>query len=835
MFSVGDEQYLLRALGLNQVVLFLGAGFSMGASNSLGEHLPSGKELAKRLWQFAGYKEEFPESTQISEIYEAVLSKGIPQNQIKQFLEANLLCTEIPKKYDAITLVYWYRIYTTNVDNLLEVIYSRIDRPRLTISSYPQGNLLERDQTLDYLQAVHLNGRLPCTPREITFSVSQFANRANPHDPLYESFVGDYATLPTVFIGTDLNEPLFWQYVEARAARKSGIAEQRPGSFLISPNISAAKCDILKGFNITPVVGTTDDFLNWLADSSAKLPSRENILRTKLPGLIEILENAKGSKRFVEDLKRFGTVFHHVPLELRSQNERSLYLLGASPRWEDILANRDAPRDITETLISSVEESLVNKQRLTTIALLGSAGCGKSTILRRLALRLAQKAIPVFLTNSETLPKADVIARALETIDQRVILLFDNAETILGMLPAATKQLTTITHPPVLVVASRTNDFDRQVTRLANAGEVMQLFVPHLNRREIERVIAVLEHNRVLGKLSGMTTQQRIEAFEQRANKQILVAMREATTGHGFDEIIENEFAGLASQETKVLYLCTALATEAGFRLTKQEFVRCSVLSPAESQELLQRNLHDIVFATGPDNDLLLLRHRSIAEYMVNRAAPRDILKESYVRVLRVLSSEIRGKARRSRTFALYRTLINHYSIFRRFEENIDQARSIYDSLAEYLTNDPQFLLQYGSLELEVGNLQFAENYINQADSLDPDNIFILNAKGHLLLAEGIIAKNRSEAIELRDQGSGILIANMENPEVEDAYCYHIYCSKRLAWLEKWGNSHDDRANELENLREVAHKALRLFPRDRRIQEIASRIDRVYLSVAVKN
>lgn len=52
MFSKTQEEYLLRRLNKNEVVLFLGAGFSVEAQNKIGENFPIGKELSKKIWQF---------------------------------------------------------------------------------------------------------------------------------------------------------------------------------------------------------------------------------------------------------------------------------------------------------------------------------------------------------------------------------------------------------------------------------------------------------------------------------------------------------------------------------------------------------------------------------------------------------------------------------------------------------------------------------------------------------------------------------------------------------------------------------------------------------------
>jgi hypothetical protein len=50
MFKESDLKYLKRLIGRNQVVLFLGSGFSRAAENRRNEKFPTGFELGKKLW-----------------------------------------------------------------------------------------------------------------------------------------------------------------------------------------------------------------------------------------------------------------------------------------------------------------------------------------------------------------------------------------------------------------------------------------------------------------------------------------------------------------------------------------------------------------------------------------------------------------------------------------------------------------------------------------------------------------------------------------------------------------------------------------------------------------
>ena len=541
ILTSNNQKYLLRRLSQNDVVLFLGAGFSKDVSNRLSQPMPLSDDICEALWGFLSYPGSW-DGTPLPDMYQALLTSGKSYNEISTFLEDRFLTSEIPHAYDHIARAFWYRIYTTNVDDLLQRVYKRVaECPNLDVLGFPRDEITERDPTLNRIQAVFLHGHLPCRPNELTFSVRQFARRASEQSPLYQAFVADCSTRPTIFIGTELNEPLFWQHLEVREQRDPGISEQRPKSFLIAPNISPPKAAQLDQLNIVPVEASARDFLEWLA--SAKLPSLKAVLRKTLPAVVSLFEAVRHPGPMYGELVAFGAAFHLVPTASPSRDDRSFFLLGATPRWEDILRDLDAPRLLTDRLVDRIEAIVEGNEPLRVLAITGSAGCGKSTILKRLGIRLSRAGRLVFLTNSEELPDKDVIEKTLNTLPQRSVLLFDNSEIALNALATVVEHCHHLRAAPVIVLASRANELHRRGTRLQKITDIEEFPVDHLTRPEVLAVISVLETNGLLGILQGMNPGERVREFEahDRAGKQLLVAMRESTSGRGFDTMSQSQ------------------------------------------------------------------------------------------------------------------------------------------------------------------------------------------------------------------------------------------------------------------------------------------------------
>jgi hypothetical protein len=837
MFSKTDEEYLIRKLSRNEAMLFLGAGFSMEAVNINNENLPSGRQLSEKIWDFIKLDGAY-DGTPLQTLFELLLSKPIKKAELAAFLRGIFTIKDFPPNYRNLSIPFWYKIYTTNIDNLIESIYRKHGHQQIDVLKYPNDDFRDRDHSLAKLQAIFLNGKLPCEASELIFSRKQFSRAAIEHQPLYNQFVHDYCTTTTVFVGTAMDEPVFEQYISARERRKQGISENRPKCFLIDPFISQVKAELLREqYNIEPIKADTRTFLTWLESIANRLPSKLDVLKVVLPSLSSIITDYANANQYRSALGEFSNCLSKVPKFASLPRKTKNYLLGTSPTWSDIANNLDAPRKITDRIIAELEASFESDHKVNLVALLGSAGSGKSTSLKRIAFQLTQIGRTVFFSYSEYFPRIDALIESISFFGERVYLIFDNAELILHPISKALEKLSGLKFPPVIILGSRTNVFDRINRNLDESISIHEYKMPNLDRDEIVSLIHILDDNNLLGALKGLSTEGRIKDLETRARKQILVAMREATKGQSFDEIIRSEFEEIDPLEARILCLCTAITTEVGFTISKQDFVAFSKEMPANALHYLERNLIDVVVKAGHKKDKLLLRHRTIAGYIVDNCCSAEMLKDAYIRVLSALASELNFSSSNNRKFTLYKEIINHYNIYKRFKREIKFAREVYDTLVDYFKDDYHFWLQYGSLELEGigGNLQLAENYLNQAESLMPKSIFVLNAVANMYYRKGTISTHLSDAIRYKEMADEIINELLLNNRYQDPHTYHISCSGKYAWTIKWVKNRDILKKDLEELSKEINRANLLFAHNKRLQWLRDAIGRAFMLAGVND
>lgn len=839
MFEKDDEKYILRQLSNNQIVLFLGSGFSREAKNKLDENFPTGAELGKKIWEFLKYSGSY-DNTSLPEMYQAFLSAGIKKHLKKEFLENTLLSSDIPDQFNYIAIPHWFKIYSVNIDDVLVKIFRRQGRG-IEELTYPNDQYAERDQSLENIQITNLHGRLPCEPEDVIFSPQQYAKASLVHQPLYGQFVYDYCTLPTIFIGTDLNEPLFERYIVAREGR-FGFKELRPKSFLISPFLSPVKSDNLRNnHNVHHVVGTTNDFLLWLNSIKSKLPERREILKNTFPNLLNIYEYAEISGTSKKSIVQFAKCFNRVPKEFNPNKERSGFLQGTSPRWNDILNELDIPRTITKDILENIENIIEDKsktRKVTLFTIVGYAGSGKSTILKRLGIMLSQQGRTVFLTYSDFLPKKDEIINVLNNINERVVLLFDNSNNALPQLQTLISSLNSeLTLSPIIVLAIRTN-FVHQLHQNIFPDTVTKLEfkIPNLDDQEIDNLILKLEENNLLGILNGMSKFDRTKEFRHRAHRQILIAMKEATNGKSFNDIIKDEFTSLQPNEAKTLCLCIALNTELGFSNSRQDLIGFSTLPPIEVLNFLETVLQGTIMWVG-NNNRFMLRHKILADYLIKYCASPSMLKEAYIRVLSILAPELIKYDGTSKIFALYKALINHKTLYRRFKNDIELARDVYDSITEYFRSDAHFWLQYGSLEVEGtgGNLKLAENYLSQAESLSSDSNYIQNAKCNLLYRQAFVSISFEEAMEYKNKADELAKVQILRIGKEEPHIFHICCAGRYRFISKWVKNQGDKKSELLSLKSSIKTSVSLHPFDEKLKIVSDAINRAYVQLGIND
>jgi hypothetical protein len=120
-FNSQELKLLLKQFEKGNVILFAGAGYSLGSRNSRGTDPPLGSNLAETLAVECGWGYEGEDLGIVYEQAQKHLGTAGLNNVLRSLYKD---CVPAQWHY-LIPQLFWYRIYTTNVDDVIENSYRR--------------------------------------------------------------------------------------------------------------------------------------------------------------------------------------------------------------------------------------------------------------------------------------------------------------------------------------------------------------------------------------------------------------------------------------------------------------------------------------------------------------------------------------------------------------------------------------------------------------------------------------------------------------------------------------------------------------------------------------
>jgi hypothetical protein len=274
--------------------------------------------------------------------------------------------------------------------------------------------------------------------------------------------------------------------------------------------------------------------------------------------------------------------------------------------------------------------------------------------------------------------------------------------------------------PLTIICAERENEWLVYCEQLV--PHVTQEFsIEYLDSSEIASLIGLLERHHALGFLTDQSPRARIEAFEVRADRQLLVALHETTLGVPFERIVLDEYDGIP-EEARQLYLNVCALHQFGTPVRAGLISRISKISFAEFGRRFLGPLRQVVIVEGGEGGIRDVfyrsRHQRVAELVFNQVADTDdkkfVLRSKLVAAMNIeytSDGETFGRLVRGRVVSQIFADVN---VGRRLYETAkavsDRPHFIYHQLAVFEQRHPQ------------GSLKNAEEAISEAAKLNPNS-----------------------------------------------------------------------------------------------------------------
>ena len=820
MAQVNDRHFrrLSSQMSRGEPVLFLGAGFSLDAFDQAGQSVPTSSKLAEELWAIAFPKDDFDPNTSLGDVFHCALvrSRKNLHNYIQRRFTIN--ADTLPESYKIWFSMPWHICYTLNIDDLETAATRTFSLPRdIQSISATTGNLSDYRARANSLQLIHLNGMIGDGVDHLTFSERSYGERLATPDSWLIRCTADILGRPVVYVGTELHEPTLWRYIESRNQRGGRHArELRPGSYFVTPVLSKARELLLKELNVNWIPMTGEEFASsWLG----------NLRRAATSGF-----SAISASRSVEQ----SSTVPALVSDLSTQEARrdSDYLIGQQPTWSDLQLGRAIVREFDETIYTLARAALELNEISTPLLLSGTAGAGKSTSLMRLALRLSADGVPVYwIDESSNIPPFQ-LRQAILDGSGPVGVLVDDADLWGRTLTNWAIEIPQCRPGVLFCAALRSSRIDGVVDIDSLGGvESVESTIPNLSDGDIDGLIEVLDRENRLGVLKGLSPERRVKAFRQQAGRQLLVGMIQATSGRRFADKVFEEFKELENHQN-LLYGLVCMVSSQRYTINRNELLLASGSADNETLNALDALHRRHLIVRRDVHTGYSARHRVIAEELIRHVefgqwfAP--ILEGITFAFANSVDPTLAKSERRWRRLIRF---INHDYLMRLL--SIEDVRSIYERIEPILNWDYHYWLQRGSLEVEVGDLSLATNFLDQARSLASGDRLVENEYAYLQMKKAATYPQGPSAVDLFNDGYNTLEELIRGNRKHSPHPYHVLGSQVLAWVRRAPLPSAEKSRLLNSTLNRVKEGVRLHPQSDDLCTLQEAVQRELLSMAV--
>jgi len=722
---------LIEAVKNRRVVLFLGAGASMEARGPNGEPPPSSDRLRAQLGaHFLGDPLDGYDLMSVADMAISTAGQSVVFERIRTTLEP----IQPSEAHLLVPTFRWRALATTNYDTLIERAYAKAENAVQHVVPLVK-NLEPVEERLQSVQSpvllIKLHGCVSHLHDEqipLVLSHEHYALYARHRENLFNRLQALAHESTFVFIGYQLGDA----HIRSILHRLAADGVKRPTYYIVTPHMNELEAAYWAKQNVEIIQAT---FGNFMRSLDAAVPELWRALDLKIgvehTSVAKFFRsNSTPSQALAFSLDRDFTHLHGA-MASDPQDPKQFYG-GYDTGWGPIIQNLDVQRRmVNDFLIDAVlEEASDTECRF--FLLRGPAGSGKTIALKRAAWEAATALDQLVLWFEDTgALRPDVLAELVDLTGKRIFVVIDRAALHIPAIDALLTLAKQRRLPITILAAERDSEWNTYGARVGERWRPRDYSMSNLSHNEIEELVDLLAKHESLGLLKSLSREQRIAAFVERADRQLLVALHEATRGKPFEEIVFDEYEGVVPEQARRLYLDICTLNQFGIPVRAGTISRVSGISFTDYRERLFRPLQNVVLTqenryTGDIE--YRARHPRVAEMVFQQACPTDEAKvDQLVRLIDQLDIG----------YAADRSAIEHIARGRRLREMVvgrDFGREIYQALLRAAPEEAFIYQQWAIFESLGHNASFeeAERLAKIARELEPNSKTIAHTQAEI-------------------------------------------------------------------------------------------------------
>ncbi|WP_112312952.1 P-loop NTPase [Pseudogemmobacter bohemicus] len=746
---------LSEAVKEGRAVIVFGAGASMECRSSDGGRPPSADELRDHLAsKFLGTNNE---KRDLATVAEMAINAGTGEPQVFDEVARQFKDFATSKAHERLADFRWRGLATTNYDRFIEQGYDVNSTALQTCVPFVKNDEPYEDRLRDERNPVPLLKLHGCLDHRLDRDVPLVLS--NEHYSTYEkgrdllfNRLRDWAQSSVlIFIGYRLADPhirdLIYKIDPAR----------RPRWYIVSPGGDEHDVRFWDKKGVEVISTTFSGFMDALDYCVPQL------FRALAPPVnsgsrpyLKHLKNGHPSDQLVEALDRdFDYIHAAMPFDEVSAEG---FYSGYDHGWSGIIRKYDFARKLGEDLLYAAVDVGPESAAVRMFVLEGAAGSGKTIALRRAAFDAAT-ALDQFVLwlKPNGILRAEIIEELWSLSGLRLFIFVDHVSLHAEELERALQSLKR-KNVQVTVIVS-----EREAEWAAYCGG-LDAFLPttstlrRLSEREVENLVDLLARHRCLGQLTNLSRTEQIEAFlsQDRADRQLLVALHELTQGKPFEQIILDEFNRVLGDAARSLYLDIATMHQFGVTARAGAISRISGIRFEDFKSDFIKPLTDIVRVTDDrftGDQGYETRHSHVAEIVFRAVCETDEARS--VQLSRIVGGLDPGYSSDRRVLE---NICKGRNIAKSFS-SIEHAREIFEIATAALPESAFLFQQAAILEMHhgKGSLDAAEELAQTARAIDQSNHIYVHTLAEVSRRKANVAVSQVRAEQLRAQSRRFL------------------------------------------------------------------------------
>ena len=764
---MNNEGKLIESLKSRKPILFVGAGFSAGAICN-GKEIPLGKNLKKEIFDYfyvmncpkditdedKKYIKEFP----LSELCRAIQRENRGK-ELKTFLITRFKGT-VANSNDPYHFLlcdyYWDRIYTLNIDDLIENIY---DQKGI---KYVVQNERKQKTANGERQLIKLHGCVNQPEEGLIFSNEDYATSLATEDYRLKEFGQDFFANDIVFVGTEFNESDLSVLIEKNI--QSGFSTGGNSYFFVTPSLS---------YQLKTLINSQKNFyyINW--DCKTFLEKCSELKKSE--------KTIVDAKRLLEQYGGFQDVgdYKAVPQDYESK----LYY-GNKVIYYDIFADWDIVYSKTDRIVKKIIALQENSKSF--ISIFGKAFCGKTVAATRLLIELYKNGYASYSYNcsgeTELLELNNYLRNNKDL--KKVAVLIDDAAYLYGSIAKLINLLTDYPITVVFILVSNSSKHSSQKHELVGLCGWEWEVTGYFDDKLPYQIYRKLKEKKRLGKLLKLNERQAVDRIKEA--KQLVEFLYQNTYGDGFKTYFSkraNEIVQEASSDAIDFFNYLCILSKMGIYNISRGLISLRF------RQLNQEELSDVVIGMELSGSITLRCSDAYDNYLFSIPSSERI---KYIYDVLIGISNMFREGGNNRWQNVFEQLLKGRDLIRVLKIDKEDVVKLFAKMEKYYSDTSYYWMQRGLLKQYCHDYDEADTFLNQALCIRPNSYQIRHALAKNKLEKAMFLCDNNpgkEADDLYDDGSASLIALIEDPWFSNniGHSVHSYISMTLKYFKKRG------------------------------------------------